>query len=203
MNKLQNLEKALVVAVLFPDFYGSKVYAMFHVTEQVGNRLQADVVWDMRQTVTDGALNYGVLGTRELDVDDICLCVQSLTPAQRAFFNRLGIDYRFYKDEDALERLALHFHMDLMSVGYDGEPVDGTWFTCCRIGAAERTIIPDGMHVYSLRASDEDDSQAASIEDRVLVNHYGDILTDRVLPVPVALAVEPVQYDDEGNVIGC
>lgn len=63
-------------------------------------------------------------------------------------------------------------------------------------------MLPENFHVYSLRASDEDDSQAAVIEDKVLVNHYGDILLDHPLSVPIMLHVDKIQYDDEGNIIG-
>ena len=114
----------------------------------------------------------------------------------------LKLVYRFHEDTDALERLAVKLNMDKMNVGFDGEAEDGTWFTCCRIENALRGVLPESLHVYSLRSSDEDDSQAASIEEVVRVNHYGDILVNDILPVPVKLEVDPVEYDEEGNIIG-
>lgn len=89
-----------------------------------------------------------------------------------------------------------------MHIGYDGESNEGTWFTCLRIDNAIRNMLPANLHIYLLRADDEDDSRAASIEERVYVNHYGDILTNKSLPVPIQLEVEDIQYDEEGNIIG-
>lgn len=200
---MNNLVNSLVIAVINPDYYGRKVFATFLVQEQIGDTLKVLPLWcedypEFERGFLDGANN----SVREIKTDDIWVFPTTLSKAKEDKFRQLNLDYRFYKDEKALERLASKLDMDKMHVGYDGEPEDGTWFNCCRTETAVYGILPDGFHVYSLRASDEDDSQPASIERQVAVNHFGDILTDRELPVPVYLEVEHVQYDEEGNIVG-
>ena len=203
MKKLVNLENALVIAVINPNHHGRKVFAMFFVEKQQGNDLDVLPVWDMdNPDVNKGQINGYLNSVRKLKVEDIWSFVTELNKWQIMWLRSLDLDYRFHKDEDALERLASKLDMDLMHIGYEDEAEDGTWFTCLRIDNAIRNILPADLHVYSLRADDNDDSQPASIEDKVLVNHFGDILTDKSLPVPVQLEVDEILYDDEGNIMG-
>lgn len=44
-------------------------------------------------------------------------------------------------------------------------------------GRIDRTTVPNGHYAYDIRHSDDDDSEAATIEPNVMVNHYGTILT--------------------------
>ena len=203
MKTLQNLEKALVIAVMDTDYFGNKLFGLFHVKKQEGDNIKVNLLWDMNYPDSDrGRLDGYQKDTRYISVDDVWVCPDSLSEQQETFFKEaLKLDYHFHKDEDALERLADKLGMDLLNIGYEGEPETGTWFNCCRVGVHERKILPKNFHIYSLRSSDEDDSQPASIENWVPVNHYGDILTDRPLPIPLMLEVEPIDYDEEGNII--
>ena len=203
MVKLKNLENAIVVAVINPDYFGRKVFGLFHVQEQVEETLKVNCFWDLDYPDSSkGIIPPYRSSIKEISIDDIWVCVDSLTEQQQNYLQELKLAYRFHEDSDALERLAVKLDMDRMNVGFDGEAEDGTWFTCCRIENALRGILPKSLHVYSLRSSDEDDSQAASIEEVVCVDHYGDILVKDILPVPVKLEVDPVEYDEEGNIIG-
>ena len=202
MKKLENLDKSLVVAVINPDYQGRKVFAMFFVEKQNGDELDVLPVWDMDcPTENKGLINGHLNSVRRLKVVDIWSFVTSLNKWQVMWLRSLDLDYQFYKDVDALERLAVKMDMDKMNIGFDGEEDEGTWFTCLRLDDY-RHILPDNLHIYSLRVSDEDDAQPASIEEKVVVNHYGDILTDKVLSIPVRLEVELIEYDEEGNIIG-
>ena len=173
---------------------------MFHVKEQTGDRLMVQPFWNMDSLDTESgkAVNHSLM---EMSVEDVWVCVNSLTEKQKACLEELGWNFRFHEDTDALPRLAQKLDLDLTHIVFDDESEDGTWFTCLRLDDY-RHILPDNLHIYSLRASDDDDSQPASIEDRVMVNHYGDILTGKAMPVPMELEVEPVEYDDEDNIIG-
>lgn len=51
-------------------------------------------------------------------------------------------------------------------------------FTCLRV---DRTTVPDGMYVYSVRHDDEGNGEPCEIAKRVIVNHWGDILS--VFPI--------------------
>lgn len=199
---MKNLEKSLVIAVINPDYFGRKVFATFLVQEQKDVVLKVLPLWceddpDSERGFIDGMNN----SVREIHTDDIWVFPTSISKAKEDKFKKIGIEYRFHKDDDAITRLASKLDMDKMNIGYEGEPEEGTWFSCCR-ATRYRNILPDGLHIYSLRASDNDDSQPASIEDKVTVNHFGDILTDRTLFVPVTLEIEHVEYDDEGNMMG-
>ncbi len=44
--------------------------------------------------------------------------------------------------------------------------------------------IPEGMYRYDLRGSDDDPGMAIAVEDRVVVNHAGSVLTTKPLPIP-------------------
>lgn len=44
-------------------------------------------------------------------------------------------------------------------------------------GRIDRTTVPADFYVYDIRHSDDDDSEASTIEPNVMVNHYGTILT--------------------------
>ena len=201
MKKLENLDKSLVVAVINPDYQGRKVFAMFFVEKQNGEELDVLPVWDMDYpTENKGQINGHLNSVRKLKIADIWSFVTFLNKWQVMWLRSLDLDYQFYKDVDALERLADKMDMDKMHIGFDGEDEDGTWFSCVRLDEY-RKILPEGLHLYSLRAADEDDSQPASIEERVRVNHYGDILTDRPLAVPIELEVEEIEYDEDGNII--
>ena len=202
MNTFQNIERALVIAAINPNYNGRKVYAMFYVNEQVDDLLKVTPLWDMDWPDTErGKINTPYHKVKELHLRDIVVFVNQLTEIQEAYFNFLGLDYRFIKDNQALTRLAREWDMDLNHIGYEGESEVGTFFTCCRINFYTRKILPKGLYLYSLRASEEDDSQPASIEQSVMVNHYGDILTHKPLPIPVMLEVEHIEYDDDGCII--
>ena len=202
MKKLENLDKSLVVAVINPDYQGRKVFAMFFVEKQNGDELDVLPVWDMDcPTDNKGLINGHLNSVRRLKVADIWSFVTSLNKWQVIWLRSLDLDYQLYKDVDALERLAVKMDMDKMNIGFDGESEDGTWFTCCRIDSDIRQILPQNLYIYSLRASDADDSQPASIEEKVIVNHYGDILTDKKLVLPVELEVEDIPRDEEGNIL--
>lgn len=198
---MDNLVNSLVIAVINPNYYGRKVFALFYIQGQKNNRLDVLPVWDMD---APGSVTGKINGDRNyintLDVDDIWTFPTSVTEVQERYLKELKLDYRFHKDEKALERLASKLEMDKMNIGFDGEPEEGTWFNCCRINDY-RYILPDNLYIYSLRSSDDDDSQPAAIEDRVFVNHFGDILTDKPLMVPIQLEVEHIEYDEEGNII--
>jgi hypothetical protein len=72
------------------------------------------------------------------------------------------------------------------------------YFTCLRI---DRSKVPANLYVYSLRENDNG-SQPASIEENVIVNHFGDIVLDHKLEnLPIPLSLEEFQYDEEGNLI--
>lgn len=72
------------------------------------------------------------------------------------------------------------------------------YFSCVRI---DRSKIPANLHVYSLRESD-DGNQPASIEENVIVNHYGDIVLDHKLEnLPIPLLLDDLQYNEEGNLM--
>lgn len=71
------------------------------------------------------------------------------------------------------------------------------YFTCLRI---DRSKVPANLYVYSLREND-DGSQPASIEENVIVNHFGDIVVDHKLPPPIPLLLDDLQYDEEDNLI--
>lgn len=203
MKKLVNLEKALVVAIANPLLLGRTAFAMFYVKNQREDILEAIPVWEMGYPEMEkGKIYPSQDNCEQLSVDDVLFCVNELNVAQKEHLEELKLDYRFHEDENALARLAKKLDMDLLNVGYGEESEEGTWFTCLRIDNAIRNMLPSNFHIYSLRADDDDDSQAASIEDRVYVNHYGDILTDKQLPVPVELEVDDIQYDEEGNIIG-
>ena len=195
-----NLEKSLVIASVSTNQFGRKVFVMFFVEKQSAHELIVQPVWDM-EFDTGGQIAAELNTVRKLKVEDIWSFVTSLNKWQEMWLRSLDLDYHFHQDEKALERLAEKMEMDKLNIGYEGESEDGTWFTCLRLDDY-RHILPDNLHIYSLRASDDDDSQPASIEDRVMVNHYGDILTGKALPVPMELEVESVEYDDEGNIIG-
>ena len=203
MVKLKNLENAIVVAVINPDYFGRKVFGLFRVQEQVEETLKVNCFWDLDYPDSSkGIIPPYRSSIKEISIDDIWVCVDSLTEQQQNYLQELKLAYRFHEDSDALERLAVKLDMDRMNVGFDGEPEDGTWFTCCRIENTLRCVLPESLHIYSLRSSDEDDSQAASIEEVVRINHYGDILVNDILPVPIELVVDPIDYDEEGNIIG-
>ena len=198
----KNLEKSLIIAVINPDYFGRKVFATFFVEEQQDDILKVLPLWcedypDSLRGQMDGVNN----SVRQLKTEDIWVFPTSISDAKKDAFSKMGLDYHFYKDKKALERLAAKLNMDKMNVGFDGEPEDGTWFNCCRTDNSVRNILPDGIYIYSLRTSDEDDSQPASIEQTVTVNHFGDILTGKELPIPVILEIEPVEYDDEGCIV--
>lgn len=195
-----NLEKSLVIAVVSTNQFDRKVFTMFFVEKQKGDELHVLPVWNM-DFVTGGQIMGECHPVCNLKVEDIWSFVTSLNKWQVMWFRSLNLDYRFHHDEKALERLAEKMGMDKLNIGYEGESEEGTWFTCLRLDDY-RHILPDNLHIYSLRTSDEDDAQPASIEEKVVVNHYGDILTDKVLPIPVQLEVEPIEYDEEGNIIG-
>ena len=203
MNNIKNLENTLVIAPVNENFYGRKVFCMFHVKEQKGDVLVVNNLWCMDYPDSvKGEINFLRNSVKQIKTNDIWVFVNSITEQQKVYFEKLELDYRFHKDDKALERLASKIGMDLMNIGYDKENEEGTWFTCCRIDSYTRRIIPEGLYVYSLRASDDDDSQPAMIEENVFVNHYGDILTDKPLPVPMELEVESVEYDEDGNIVG-
>lgn len=194
LKKNLNLEKTLLYAVISSNFAGKRLFAMFYVMEHNETKLKVRPVWNMGYPNT-----FNV--SCDMDIDDVWSFVTTLSDEQKKALEKLGIDYRFHHDVKALDRLASQIDMDKMFIGYDGEPEDGTWFTCCRIDSDIRQILPEHLHVYSLRASDTDDSQPASIEETVIVNHYGDILTDKKLMLPVELEVEDIPRDEDGNIL--
>ena len=195
-----NLEKSLVIASVSTNQFGRKVFVMFFVEKQSAHELIVQPVWDM-EFDTGGQIAVELNTVRKLKVEDIWSFVTSLNKWQVMWLRSLDLDYHFHQDEKALERLAEKMEMDKLNIGYEGESEDGTWFTCLRLDDY-RHILPDNLHIYSLRASDDDDSQPASIEEKVMVNHYGDILTDKPLQVPIELEVENIEYNTEGNIIG-
>lgn len=201
MNTNQ-LVNSLVIAVINPDFYGRKVFATFLVQEQRADVLKVLPLWDEDYPESSrGYLEGWNNSVRELKVEDVWVFPTSISKAKEEKFKELGIEYRLHNDEKALERFAAKLSMDKVFIGYEGEPEDGTWFDCCRVKYDALKILPKDFYIYSLRASETDESQPASIEERVVVNHYGDILTDKPLQVPIELEVDPIEYDDEGNII--
>ena len=194
LKKNLNLEKTLLYAVINPNFAGKRLFAMFYVMEHNETKLKVRPVWYM-------GCNNTFNGSWGMDIEDVWSFVTTLSGEHKKALEKLHLDYRFHHDEKALERLASKIGMDKMFIGYDGEPEDGTWFTCCRIDSDIRQILPQNLYIYSLRASDADDSQPASIEEKVIVNHYGDILTDKKLVLPVELEVEDIPRDEEGNIL--
>ena len=64
-------------------------------------------------------------------------------------------------------------------------------------GRFKSSEIPEGMYRYSLRHGD-DDSYPCTVEEQVIVNHYGDIITDRKFEFPEGEHSLPVTEDDWG-----
>lgn len=64
----------------------------------------------------------------------------------------------------------------------------------------EGDSIPDGLFKYELRNSEEDESSAASIEDKVYVNYYGTLVTAMPLPTPLPISVPYIPLDEEGDI---
>ena len=200
MKNLANLEKALVIAKLNTDLNGQKPFVMFYIAIQQGNELDAIPIWNMEYpNLPEGKLDTCAASASKLNVADIWVFVTSVNELQSEYLNSLGLEYRFQKDDDALVRLAEKLDMDRMHVGYDGEDEEGSYFITYRVDCHK--ILPAGLFLYDLRESDEDDSQPCCIEEHVRVNHYGCMLTNRALPVPMELEVDPVEYDEEGNII--
>lgn len=44
-------------------------------------------------------------------------------------------------------------------------------------GRIDRSQVPQGYYAYDIRHDDDDDSEAATIEPNVMINHFGTILT--------------------------
>ena len=55
MATSKNIERALVIAVINPNYNGRKVYGMFYVKEQIGDLLKVSLLWDMDWPMTNGA----------------------------------------------------------------------------------------------------------------------------------------------------
>lgn len=51
-------------------------------------------------------------------------------------------------------------------------------------GRIDRNTVPEGLHCYDLRGSDDDPGRPATVENSVAVNHAGTVLT----PAPVKFA---------------
>ena len=58
-------------------------------------------------------------------------------------------------------------------------------FTSLRI---DRRTVPDGMHLYEIRHSDEDWGEPCQLARHILINHYGSVLTS-----------EPIQFPPDGG----
>lgn len=79
------------------------------------------------------------------------------------------------------------------------------WVCECAVGFVspvrlDSHSLPEGLFQYDLRGSDEDDMSAASIESKVLVDHYGTIVVCAPLPVPMVLSVPYIPYNEEGEI---
>lgn len=60
-------------------------------------------------------------------------------------------------------------------------------------GRLDRSAVPDGWYCYDLRGGDDDPGRPATLENRVVVNHAGTILTPEAIPFPTGsdfLAIE-------------
>lgn len=64
-------------------------------------------------------------------------------------------------------------------------------FTQCRV---DRETVPENLYVYDLRHTDDDDSLIASIEERVIVNHMGTIISKH--PIPLENGYRDLTTDD-------
>lgn len=92
-----------------------------------------------------------------------------------------------------MARLKLHEISDFMSMTLDtisGSDIPAL-FTNTRIDILS---IPEGCHAYDLRTSDDDDSIFSTIEEHVVVNHGGTIITLVELPTKG----DPIELLDYG-----
>ena len=72
MVKLKNLENAIVVAVINPDYFGRKVFGLFHVQEQVEETLKVNCFWDLDYPDSSkGIIPPYRSSIKEISIDDI------------------------------------------------------------------------------------------------------------------------------------
>lgn len=79
------------------------------------------------------------------------------------------------------------------------------WVCECAVGFVspvrlDAQCLPEGLFQYDLRGSDEEYMSAASIESKVLVDHYGTLVVSAPLPVPMTLSVPYIPYNEEGDI---
>ena len=71
------------------------------------------------------------------------------------------------------------------------------FFTDSRIS---HTDVPCGVFLYDVRSDVMDGVSPASIERSVAVNYYGTIAVSVPLPVPIALSVPYIPYNEDGDI---
>ena len=79
------------------------------------------------------------------------------------------------------------------------------WVCECAVGFVSPVrlavhSLPEGLFQYDLWGSDEEYMSAASIESKVLVDHYGTLVVSAPLPVPMTLSVPYIPYNEEGDI---
>lgn len=71
------------------------------------------------------------------------------------------------------------------------------FFTDSRIS---HTDVPYGVYLYDVRSDVMDGVSPASIEQSVAVNYYGTLAVCVPLPVPIALSVPYIPYNEDGDI---
>ena len=66
-----------------------------------------------------GEINSFRNSVKQIKTDDIWVFANSITEQQKIYFQKLELEYRFHKDDKALERLASKIGMDLTNIGYE------------------------------------------------------------------------------------
>ena len=60
-------------------------------------------------------------------------------------------------------------------------------FTCCRV---DKDTVPKGLYVYEVRHDDDMRGDPVEISDRIIVNHWGTLLTSK----PIHLNKHPQRF---------
>lgn len=83
---------------------------------------------------------------------------------------------------DSQGKKEIDMTLDALSQIYECVDINGinALFASERI---ERSTVPNGLHCYDVRDSDACDGNPCTIEDHVLVNHFGTIICKDALPM--------------------
>lgn len=64
--------------------------------------------------------------------------------------------------------------------------------TCQRIAECE---VPAGMFKYGIRHTDNDDTVPSTLEKKVVVNHYGDFITNQEIEIPESGYIDIIDWE--------